>query len=106
MGIRLVDLDPNWCDERDRKGVGLTFLCPVHRDHYLGVPFANPFDDKGPSAWARGLEGKGTGWHREGDTFDTLTLSPSIHVFDQDPDDPKKRKTHWHGFIVKGEVKG
>jgi hypothetical protein len=51
-------------------------------------------------------------WLRTGDTFDTLTLSPSIHVlsvsrWDKDnPDDRSKwvAETHWHGWIVNGEV--
>jgi hypothetical protein len=34
-------------------------------------------------------------WRREGDTFDTLTLSPSV---DASP------SGHWHGFVRNGEV--
>lgn len=99
--MRLVDLDPNWahCDGRDR--VGVTFLCPLHREACiygkLGVPFSNPIDGLGPSRWATN-----GGWKRDGESFETLTLSPSIKVLDSIDG---KIAEHWHGFITKGEVK-
>lgn len=34
-------------------------------------------------------------WHRTGDTFETLTLTPSIDA---------SAYGHWHGFITRGEV--
>jgi hypothetical protein len=37
----------------------------------------------------------GLRWHRVGDTFDTLTLTPSIDC---------SRFGHFHGFITGGEV--
>jgi hypothetical protein len=39
-------------------------------------------------------------WHRTGETFDTLTLAPSIHVRDGE-----NGPTHWHGHILAGEVR-
>lgn len=41
-------------------------------------------------------------WHREGAEFDSLTLTPSIHAQDKQPDGSKT--THWHGFITNGGI--
>lgn len=38
----------------------------------------------------------GVKWHRSGDTFETLTLSPSVNC---------EGFGHWHGNIAGGEVK-
>ena len=38
---------------------------------------------------------------REGETFDTLTLAPSIHVV---AGAGESRVTHWHGWIRGGEI--
>jgi hypothetical protein len=35
-------------------------------------------------------------WHREGDSFETLTLTPSIDA---------SHFGHWHGFITAGEIR-
>lgn len=35
-------------------------------------------------------------WEREGDTFETLTLKPSVDA---------SGWGHWHGWITNGEVK-
>ncbi len=37
-------------------------------------------------------------WQRTGETFDTLTLTPSIHSRKE------KGGCGWHGFITNGEV--
>lgn len=103
--MRLLDLDPNWWIEGEgRRGLGVLFQCPVHPGGacHVGVPFANPLDG-GPRA-ARGGGEDGTHyWARTGDTFASLTLSPSIHVQDLQPD--KTKTTHWHGWITDGEVR-
>lgn len=105
--MRLRDLEPAWITTAGRHGMGVSFLCPVHGNNgangmacYLGVWFENPVDG-GPAyqpgtpykprpgeAWS--LEPL---WRREGETFDTLTLSPSINA-----------EGHWHGYIRGGEV--
>lgn len=68
--------------------MGVTFECPTHRDTFcrLGVMFANPVDG-GAVCPARHH------WQRTGETFETLTLTPSINAVD-----------HWHGHINNGEV--
>lgn len=43
----------------------------------------------------------------EGDTFETLTITPSIHAFNSretQAGTPQHSGTHWHGFITKGRV--
>jgi hypothetical protein len=81
----------------ERVGVGVMLTCPCgtcDEHHDLYVPFANPLDG-GPA-----LEhGKNNGWQRTGDTFETLTLTPSI----------LRTRPHgcgWHGFITNGVVTG
>ena len=92
--MKLIDLDPNWFTTTDgRHGMGLTFDCPHCKVQSLGVWFSNPVDG-GPAA---GPEySPAPRWHREGDTFDNMTLSPSIDV---------SASGHWHGFIINGDVK-
>lgn len=87
-----------------RDGVGLSFDCPCPQcsarrgkegeavDFYLRVfvPFSNPLDGGPP------IDPKG--WHRVGETFDSLQLSPSILDM---------MRCKWHGFVgekIPGEV--
>jgi len=90
--MRLSDLNPVLMDGKDgATGVGLIFDCPcgkcgapchvMFRNPISGLPYADR-----PS------------WERAGDTFDTLTLAPSIHR------DPKLGGCGWHGYIRNGEV--
>lgn len=109
--MKLVELNPKWCGYGgsgitgpdgnpvpSREGIGITFECPCGKvDHFpdsdtIFVGFANPLDG-GPSAWrdAHPL------WTRQGDTFEMLTLTPSI--LRTLPEGCK-----WHGFITNGEV--
>lgn len=105
--MRLVDLNPTWLGAGgegvfrknasgelepapERHGVGVMCDCPCGCDQRLYVPFANPLDG-GPSLEPRG-------WQRTGDTFETLTLSPSILRA------PGKGGCGWHGWIRNGEV--
>lgn len=85
--VRLVDADPTWVGRKGRKGLGLHCRCPIHEDCWVYVPFSNPLDGEAPS---------GHGWLRSGETFKTLTLSPSIRR--QGGDDG----CEWHGFIRSG----
>ena len=83
--MRLVDLDPGWfVTDSGRDGMGLTFLCPCCRRQYLGVWFANPIDGAPPAA--PGIFPLPR-WLRTGETFDTLTLQPSIDC---------SKSGHWH----------
>lgn len=74
----------------ERKGMGLLCDCPRCGDkHLLAVNFANPLDG-GPPASPDGPK-----WTRTGETFDTLTLEPSIL---------RRDGCKWHGWIRNGEI--
>jgi hypothetical protein len=95
--MRLAELNPVFLDSAGgRKGVGVCFDCPCgnkDEDHRCFVPFANPLDG-GP----RLEQGPNTGWGRTGDTFETLTLTPSVFR------NPERGGCGWHGFITAGDV--
>lgn len=79
-----------------REGCGLICDCPCGKcdpedGGQLFVPFANPLDG-GPSHDPRG------GWQRTGETFETLTLTPSILRISS------PSSCGWHGWIRNGEV--
>lgn len=98
--MRLVDFEPRELMDADivvggqvvhdenRHGMGLSFLCPHCRQVRLGVFYKNPVDGRVPSD-------DGLLWQRSGESFETLTLSPSIDTSEHG---------HWHGFIRDGEV--
>jgi hypothetical protein len=102
--MRLVDLNPVWVGHGGegvtvtatgapvprREAVGIEFDCPCGCVHRVYVSFANPVDGLGP------VYAAGNNWQRTGDTFDTLTLSPSIQRIL-----PNKC---WHGHVTNGEV--
>lgn len=93
MSIPLTDLLPSHLVDESGRRVGVSFVCPVCFRHRVAVltdpPFDPPFDDL-PE-----LLPWGKLWKRTGDTFETLTLQPSI-------DDTKGGC--WHGFVTNGEV--
>ena len=103
---KLVDLNPSWIGAGGegvtqngqpvpyRPGVGLHCDCPCGCGSELFVPFANPLDG-GPPHDPR----PHATWTRDGDTFETLTLHPSIKRV------PHNGSCGWHGFIEKGEIK-
>jgi hypothetical protein len=77
---RLVDCNPRWVTGRyagrdDDTPVGVHFDCPEgHEGCSHAIPFT-PALDGGPAAsWYT----SSAIWQRTGDTFETLTLSPSI----------------------------
>lgn len=108
--MRLTDLSPHWvqpaywADGAAPFYIGVSFLCP-HCDHTncptcgavrgkrLAVNFWPPID---PEKWLERItEIPHVGFHQRinGDTFDTLTLSPNIGL-----------SPHWHGTIINGEL--
>jgi len=102
--MRLADLNPRWTNaggdgvtgpngkpEPPRTGVGLMLDCPCGAaDSPLYVPFANPLDG-GPQYGPQG-------WQRTGDTFETLSLQPSIQRV------MSPCHCRWHGWITNGDV--
>lgn len=101
--MRLAELKPKWVVPNgwvgsERFACGVTFRCPhcPETGQRIGVAFWPPIDPDGlvekysfknwhPLSWVRA----------SGDTFDTLTLSPSLDI---------SVAGHWHGHIVNGEV--
>lgn len=106
--MKLTDLNPQFCNAGGegisnadgspaplRVGIGVMFTCPCGKCddmHDCYVSFTNPIDGGAPVN-----DGHAT-WQRTGDTFDTLTLTPSILR------NPEKGGCGWHGFITNGEV--
>jgi hypothetical protein len=101
--MKLVDLSPSFYGAGGagitqggkpapkRHGVGLVFDCPCGCDVQCAVPFANPLGGRVP------VQGD-HGWQRIGDTFESLTLRPSILR------SKHKGGCGWHGFITNGEI--
>lgn len=108
---KLTDLNPQWlghggehvyASKEDaevgksipyRDKVGVEFDCPCgnkDEQHRLFIEFKNP-PDGGPPCDPRAH----ATWHRYGDTFETLSLSPSIQ---------RHTPCKWHGYITNGEV--
>jgi hypothetical protein len=113
--VMLTDLKPRWyttASSSTGTAQGLTFQCPLCRRQRLGVAFT-PALDGGPTAAGEKL------WQRTGDTFATLTLSPSIDAsrvtrIDGETDEAFAARSrpcteggasHWHGFITTGELR-
>lgn len=73
---RLSDCDPRWVvtgGSSDRCGV--SFACPEgHEGCRHVIPFTPALDGSPAAGWQQ----NGAVWQRTGDTFETLTLSPSI----------------------------
>ena len=90
--MRLIELDPHWWIVGDnRHGQGIYFLCPHCRKEYIGVAFKNPIDGGTPAPDCKYY------WTRAGETFDDLTLEPSIDA---------SKVGHWHGHIKGGTMMG
>lgn len=92
--MKLTDLDPHWMITTDgRQGMGVNFECPhCDGDQRLGVWFSNPLDGGEPASAEHGPAPR---WKRTGDSFENMTLTPSIDA---------SNSGHWHGFITNGEV--
>lgn len=91
--MKLATLNPQWLDGADgRRGLGLRFDCPcclnapANERLRIYVHVDPPLDGGAALAPA---------WKRSGDTFESLTLSPSIHL---------QGAHDWHGFVTNGEV--
>lgn len=109
--MRLIELEPHWIglngwSANEPLYVGLSFLCPhcpidapkhgEHRRRRLAVSFWPPID---PGNWLSKITPPPATGHKRisGETFDTLTIDPSIG-FDS--------IGHWHGRIVDGLIVG
>lgn len=97
---RLAELNPRWGKYHslpDREGMLLYADCPCGRGddcewgNFLCIAIENPVDG-GPPHPGEVQRGK-PHWRRTGETFDELTLAPSVHAVG-----------HWHGYIRNGLV--
>ncbi len=98
--MKLTELNPKFIQHggdgiyRDGKpcpseeGVGIILNCPCGCEEELYVPFSNPLDENLGAKYQKG-------WKRTGDTFETLTLEPSIQ---------RRTACKWHGYIRNGEI--
>jgi hypothetical protein len=99
---RLVDLNPRWVGAGgegitlsngqpapERHGVAITFDCPCGCDVRAQIEFTIATDGK---PW------RDDAWTRTGDTFETLTLRPSIHR------PARYGGCGWHGWLTNGEL--
>ncbi len=114
--MKLLDLDPRWFDV---PGVGtnkdgVTFLCPCATCQNgtpvrLAVQFKNPVGGSDAVTMSAkevirhvhelrtfDVPPKGPVWERTGETFEQMTLSPSVDA---------SASGHWHGYITKGEIR-
>jgi hypothetical protein len=99
--MKLIELEPHWVGLSPGHAIGVTFLCPHCRAVRLGVGFDVPIggatlDDFIGARLVFSHANFPLGWHREGETFETLTLTPSVDT---------SQHGHWHGFIANGEIK-
>lgn len=110
--MRLTDLSPHWVqpgqwsDQSPPFYIGVSFLCPhcehtkcptcgTQRGRRLAFNFWPPIDPEGCLGRITEVPHKNFHQRVSGDTFDTLTIQPSIGL------DP-----HWHGQIINGEMLG
>jgi len=109
-GVKLTDLNPRflnsggpgithknaageWEEPPLVRGVGVVLDCPCGKcGDELYVPFSVALDGTARP------DGTHPGWEREGDTFEILTLKPSVLRIQS------RGGCGWHGFISNGEV--
>jgi len=94
--MRLTEQEPRWItDTTGRHGMGMSFKsprCPPDEEYRIAVAFDNPLDG-GPPSKEFAIH-----WHRTGDTFENMTLTPSIEL-------KLPAEQYWHGFLTNGELK-
>jgi hypothetical protein len=101
--MKLTDLNPVWLSHGGegvlsygkpvplRERIGISFDCPCGCEHPVSVTFANPVDGLGPIR-----PEPYPSWTRSGETFEDLTLSPSIQR--------EYPARCWHGFVTDGQI--
>jgi len=89
---RLSELEPRFVTDEGRR-VGVSFNCPKCSGHRVAVNADPPFDP-GPTSPKP--------WRRSGETFEELTLRPSVVANRRD--DSGAAVECWHGFITDGRA--
>jgi hypothetical protein len=115
--MKLTELEPFFIGEYQTKdsGVsyrqlasvdgaqGILFICPKCGNHSILCWFKNPRNAPLVPDEAFPRPGR---WTLTGDTFDVLTLSPSIDLSVIDENNPKSEsRCYWHGFVENGDVR-
>lgn len=98
--MRLTDLHPRWVAPLGTTGLrtGLRFDCPCCQVQRVVIAFDQPiFYRAAAIKGATRVNGEVFIWQRTGDTFETISLSPSLNASQWQP-------PHWHGVITNGEV--
>lgn len=105
--MKLTDLNPSWVGAGgpgvsrrlpdgssepvpERRGVAIAFDCPCGCESRVCIALSAPLDGGAPYT----SPGEPT-WKRTGDSFETLTLSPSLQ---------RVGGCGWHGWVRDGEV--
>lgn len=112
MLAKLVDLEPefvgryaatgHWRLDSVEGAQGILFVCPKCGNHSVLCWFKNPRNAPQVPDDAFPRPGR---WTFSGDTFDVLTLEPSVDlsvVNEKNPIHPSR--CYWHGFIRNGEA--
>jgi hypothetical protein len=82
---------------------GILFWCPECGKHAILCWFTNPRSAPRVPDDASPRPGR---WSFSGDTFDTLTLSPSVDISRIDDDNPAHPgRCYWHGWVQNGEAR-
>jgi hypothetical protein len=83
----LTSLNPEWIGQlRPKSGEGILFDCPGCGKHHIAAYFSNPLDGEPGPTWQNPT------WLREGASFATLTIKPSIDY------------PCFHGWVENGRV--
>ncbi len=100
--MKLTELNPRWVgihnwSSESSYHVGVSFNSPTtgKRLAVLFSPAIDPDDLAAQYQWGEFFPDSKK-WQRTGDTFEMLTLSPSLDF---------SASGEWHGFITNGEVK-
>lgn len=103
--MKLVDLSPRWISFDGNAKAALIFLCPCCRKIWLTCTFqpikmSTQMELYRPEGEASGGQAvpsrQDFAWARQGDSFHTLTVTPSIDA---------SASGHWHGWIANGETR-
>lgn len=90
--MKLTELNPRWVrqgGDGGRERIGMSFDCPCGCGTRPAVYFENP-PDGGPKF-------SEPAWHRTGDNFEIMSLSPSLQRADPGG-------CRWHGWLSNGEL--
>lgn len=96
--MKLIELNPRWVNYKNQK-LGVTFDCPHCKAQRLGVAFQHQGLEHLESNLILAVSPNTKIWteiNPEPDTFDNLTLVPSVDC---------SASGHWHGHIENGVIK-